>query len=75
MLNMSVIAQPAIDSYLYDQVGDKDAIFPNPETEIEYVDESNPIGKMEDNLADKLTEKEILHCLIIITYLWNYWER
>ena len=49
---MSISDQPFIVSYLYDQVEDTNNIFPNPETEIEYEDESKPIDKMEDNLEE-----------------------
>ena len=52
MLNMSASAQPDIVSYLYHQMDDKNHIFPNPETEIEYENDSNLIYKMEDNLAE-----------------------
>jgi hypothetical protein len=52
MLNMSDSAQPAIVSYLYHQVEDKNYISTNPETQIEYEDESNLVDKMEDNLAE-----------------------
>ena len=53
MLNMSASAQPAIVSYLYHQVvNDTNDIFPNPETEIEYEDDTNLTDKMEDNLAE-----------------------
>ena len=56
MLNMSVSAQPAIVSHRYDQVvNDRNYIFPNPETEIEYEDHFNLVDKIEDYLIIILT--------------------